>query len=204
LADKIAKETSTVIDMQMFDNNRLVRIPNTKHSESELYKVEIPMRMIMQANIEQIIERARAPHESEFHFEYFVNESLKNLWQEVQTEFRDNPKPIQQSNRNFRKSWIEKPCIEKLSKGVSKNNRHNAAIRLADDWRKRGDDQETVLEALFDWSKRCRPPYNLGKEILDLENVVRDVFSRNYDYGCNDKLLADNCSKDCLIYPKQT
>jgi len=204
LAEKIAIETSTVIDMQIYDNNRLIRIQNTMHSESGLYKVEIPMRMILQANIEQILERAKAPCESEFPFEYFVNDSLRALWQEVLNDFQENSKHTNQPQSNFMKSWIDKPCVERLLKGVRLGGRHNAAMRIADYLRKRGDDQETVLEVLSCWSEKCRPPYNLGKDVLDLEKIASDVFIRDYDYGCNDILLADNCNKDCPIYPRQT
>jgi hypothetical protein len=198
LAEEIAKETATVIDMAIYTENRMIRIPDTKHSESGLYKVEIPMSMIRRGDIKPIFERAKAPCGSQFPFEFLECKSLKLLWYDVRTNFR-----FSDSSGDYRKLRYKKPCVEVLIKGVRQGERYNSALRIADYLKKRGRNQEFVQNYLFDWAPKCSPAFNESDEIRYLNKIVVDVFKDDeINYGCYDWLLERNCSKGCENYPR--
>jgi len=55
---KIAGDLST-FDKVVNDPNRIVRIPNTKHQETGLYKIELEPHELVELNIEEIKEKAK-------------------------------------------------------------------------------------------------------------------------------------------------
>jgi len=198
LAEEIAKESTTEIDMALYTENRMIRIPDTMHSESGLYKVEIPMSMIRRGDIKPIFERAKAPCGSQFPFEFLECKSLELLWQEIINNFQ-----INESSGDYRKLRYKKPCVEVLMKGVPQGERYNSALRIADYLKKKGRNQEFVQNYLFEWAPKCSPAFNESDEIRYLNKIVVDVFKDDeINYGCYDWLLERNCSIACENYPR--
>ena len=202
LAFTLENESKIEIDRNIYDVNRLLRLPNTKHSATGLFKVELPSRMALHGSLQEIIEWAGQQHEIESAHNWVRNEGLSEVWEEVN---RNSKTPILESSGDskvYPHPNFPKPCIVKLLSGVEEGRRHLTALRLADYWWKEGHSESEVLELLMSWGSKCKPEYNTEKDVWDLERITRDIFTGRYDYGCNDIILSKLCDENCRLLVK--
>lgn len=212
LARLIAQKTnvpctgdSTKIDL-IYDTTRLLRLPNSLHPDSGLYKIQIHPKDVFSDNVQHILEQAKRPREHPlYRFNQQGDGVLNSLWTEsLLQSFTERPSDDLVARPDFAYNSGEesiknaKICIARLMRGVGQSKRNKSAIRLADHYRKQGLGIDVVESILKTWNMKNSPP--LPAE--ELSRTVRSAFSNTMDFGCYDEILAENCSSRCFLFSK--
>lgn len=196
------------VDPVNYDLNRLIRIVNTRHAKSDLFKIQLNPRVFLHEPIEAITELALKKQPTFKWDESGTVEALKNVYLESISEIKKNghaPKNVLPSNGVNHSTAIkcevpkgEKPCIYKiLLGGAAQGQRNNYAFRLADHFKKKGFPQDMAKAALTQWLSRCE---QTDFDEQELDSVIESVYGGKYDFGCNDAILKSLCEdgKQCI------
>lgn len=196
LAKSIARDSR--IDLSVYEKNRLWRIPNTLNSKSGLYKIPLTFEELSTWGIERIKKLARQPQGEAYipltyEGQFEPHPVLVDFYEKAIEEIRRPSIDTKVTDNYLDRHALHRPCFQKLLKGVPKGQRNEAAIRLTVAYRKRGDSLKQTLSELQIWNLRNEQPM----EEHELENTCNSAFSGQYDYGCNDHLLASLCQENC-------
>ena len=145
------------MDMSIYDQNRLFRIPNTKHQTSGLYKVQLRPNEFYNFTVEEIKTLAKQPRKL-FRPELPApNAQLVQLFQEAKQGLTKIPKTTGQVT-----------TTEEIREG----DRNRNLTSLAGAMRRQGASYEEILEALkLRNESRCNPPLT-EKEV---ERIAKSV-----------------------------
>ena len=204
LAQELPDELRDTVDLSIKDRVRLLRLPNTVHEKSGLYKVILPLADLKNLTPEDIRQLATKIHPLSITDETgFVSQS----------EVRENEKAAQffarirrQLRRIARKPFayrfrrpadldrIEFPCAgaQKIWEShVEPGYRNNCAIRLASDLRLLGLTEDETRQKLFQWNENNA----IGLPSDELSNVARSAYQHRfpYRYSCRDEILRRLC-----------
>ena len=195
IADKLGGD---LIDHSIYDINRLFRLPNSKHSKSELFKIPLTYQELIEWDIEKIKETAISPRRVDFMptdeltaIDGFV-ELYKKAIREAMTE-KDMTVDITPVGNTVKAPRDRKPCIYALLNGVSEQ-RNNAGLRIAAHFRKEGFTEDLTTGILMAWNRRNAAPLDDDELKQLISSAYRD---RGYDFGCNDPTLKAHCSSHC-------
>lgn len=181
------------VDPSIYERQRIFRLVNTINAKTGLFKIYLSQEEISDLSLPVIMEMAKSPRSVPDPELFQPVPKLQALKAESATEAPAPSLPVVNTPAS-----AQKLCIDKMLKGVQKGERHNAAFRLADFWKKQGCVPEVTIQNLVAWNK-------LNEEKDDQEphfrQVVKDVYSRAYDYGCHDPLLDAKCDTACHLYP---
>lgn len=199
------------LDSSIYETNRLFRVANTYHEMSGLYKVQLDPRMFLHGSVGEICEFAKQKQKTFKCWEIAPIDGLVNLYRECVNQINkgNGTTSVSVTTDVTGAAQIpagKKPCIIRiLSNGSTKGMRHECALRLADYFRKEGYPQDMTLALLLQWMNRCEIKNDAGELKSDFAHVVSDVYSKAYDYGCNDPILKQFCrdGKDCLHSAEQ-
>jgi len=186
------------VDPSIYERQRIFRLANTINAKTGLFKIFLTKDEISNLSIDVIRELATSARLAPKHLDRFKEvPKLVALKAECATEQVLTPSlPVLNIP-----ATASKLCIDSMLKGVKKGDRHNAAFRLADYWKKQGCLPDVTVANLVSWNK-------LNEEKDDQEphfrQIVKDVYSRAYDYGCHDPILDSKCESACHLYPAKT
>jgi len=188
------------IDGAIYDRVRLFRFSNTINSKTGLYKVPLTAAEILHKSIEEIKAMAAAPRTVDQDNHIGVNNYLAELYNEALREVQrdrdySTSEPLDQNK--VRPPKYAKLCYYKIMEGVGEGHRDNAGLRLANHWLKEFP-ADMVLPMMQAWNRRNMPPL----ELADLEKVFKQG-AKDYDYGCNDSVLAEFCDPACVLKGRQ-
>lgn len=183
------------VDYSVGKRLSLIRLPNTEHLESGLYKVPLSVSELMGCTADQIRRLARSEREIEFTdptgllalYEVAMVPPAAELYDRSVGELR------QRSNGDLppAESFLEGGnladvlCdaeLELYRQGVPNGARSRTALRLASRMRCAGYGEKAVVDRLLDWNERNEPPME-GPEV---ERIGRCAFSVGvpYQWGC--------------------
>lgn len=183
------------IDTTIYERNRLWRVLNSINAKSGLYKIPLTSDELVALDIEAQKKLAAAKREvpSNANQEFQPNEKLVALYKAASGGI---------SSATSRKSEIkqavvkEKACINKLLEGMKSGRRNEAAVRIADHYKKLEYDQDKALASFIEWNAKNDPPL----EESELTRCLQSVYEGGYDYGCNDAMLVQYCDAQCPYY----
>jgi len=177
------------IDTAIYDKTRIFRLANTIHGKSGLYKIELYPFESMSLSIDEIKERAKEPVEKlDIETEYDISDELTELYQEDLNKPKENGKTTVKT----------KICMSKLMKGVGEGERDNVGVRVASHLRQSGLTPKMMFVALDEWNQTNNPP--LSDDEL---SRIFDQGLQDYEFGCHDYILKENCDPNCLFYKKE-
>lgn len=206
-----------LFDLAIGDKVRLLRLPNTRHAGSGLYKVPLETEELLEKTPDEIRLLARVPRPL----------SRANAAGLLPTS-HVAPAPalvelFQRGRRALRRERGAHPyrlgtapahpeealCAarrEMWQSGVAPGNRNNVAIRLASAFRLAGYRRQQTQELLLSWNQRQR----IALPERELRSVVQSAYARPYpyNYGCHDEVIRSFCPYagrlgDCEDYRAQ-
>lgn len=133
-------------DLTVSDPNRIVRVSNTKHQTSGLYKIPLKVEELDEWSIEQIKEIAKKPRDLK------LNRIKAKLNVDLLPEAKVKERKITHTN-NLELNWDEKPknwrnCKWALSQGLfDEGERDTALMILAATYRALGLDKDATYNA---------------------------------------------------------
>lgn len=183
-------ENLTTFDLKIYNTTRLFRIPNTRHQDTGLYKVEISPPDLVELSINEIQNKAKIPSISKF-----IPKIVENC------EFIEKLKSIKPTHRkvvvdstevngvrgldliNFDLCPPTMPrCLYALSKGImvpGRGERNALFLRLAKYYQNQGLDKEACYGALKGIARLNSQLYP-ESELYSKEEIWNTVVSSTY------------------------
>jgi hypothetical protein len=206
-----------LFDLAIGDKVRLLRLPNTRHAGSGLYKVALDAAELLTCSAEEIRVLARAARP----LSRVAAAGLQPV--EAVTAARSLAEAYQRARRALRRERGPHPyrlgqppaapegalCAARLEMWrtrISPGNRNNVAIRLASAFRLAGHTREETLGLMLAWNRRQR----IDLPETEIRSVVHSAYARPYPYtyGCHDEVVRSFCPyvgrlNDCADYREQ-
>lgn len=200
LALNVLGKNLKTLDKSLYNASRILRIPNTRHPESGLFKTQLSYKQLLKLSIERIKEYATEPQNLKDVEEAIeIPESLL-----VITEEKEKQKVNSQYSLDFsRKPPQWRNCKWSLLQGnFESGERHNALTVLAATCRGLGYDKETTYymckAALKKQAIRTKQE-EFSKEELFQNIIEQSVFTDNWEggqYTCQKPgFLQDYCQR---------
>ena len=204
LAQELPEPLRETLDLSIKDRVRLLRLPNTIHEKSKLYKIVLSPTELENLNPEQIRELAHTARPLTFTDETGLVSCV---------DIKGNPKASELFSRVRRQTakLTRKPFVYRIRRpadlskldfvcaGVRKiweshiepGYRNNCAIRLASEFRLMGLSEDETKQKLFEWNERNV----IELPLEELQSVVHSAYQHRfpYRYSCRDAILRRYC-----------
>lgn len=198
IATNVNKYTTyKTLDLTIYDNKRLFRIPNTIHEKSGLYKIPITYDELRNLSHTQLKELAKQPRSIKK--ELLINNSVAvHEYQKVLEGFETYIKTLNTNVQYKATLKITPPCIKTLLQEGAKNGyRNNSIAILASFCKSKGMDLNTSLKKIAEWNQTKNTPPTKEAE---LTKTVRSIFNSKASYGCSMiKTIIDCDEKNCKL-----
>jgi hypothetical protein len=204
LAQELPEPLRETVDLAIKDRVRLLRLPNTVHEKSKLYKIILGADELQKLNPERIRGWARQMRPLEVTDETgFVsrvavapNAAAAEMFQRVSRQLRKiTRKPFAYKFRRPKElGRIEFPCAGMQvmwESHIEPGQRNNCAIRLASELRLLGLKADEATEKLLEWNSKNR----IDLPVEEIKSVVRSAYQHRfpYRYSCLDGILRRYC-----------
>ena len=157
-------EKAKAVDLPFYCKNRWLRIPNSLHPDTNLYKIPLTWNELKTLTIEEIKNLAKEPR----HFDDVIPVSdlspiptLSEIWQEC----------LFQPSTN---SGIDVEQV--LANGVDDGHRGDTAFLIIRVLRDQGVSKAAIRRRLIDWNRLNRPPIS---ESSWLDSQIKSTFNYN-------------------------
>lgn len=211
LSKKFSLET---IDFQIYISKRLLRIPNTKHEKSGLYKIELdPSELNL--SIDEIKKLAEKSRDFTFYEDEVpeLNENLVRILQNLssKTKIIDTS---QLPDLTSRLKTLEKDpmCISDLLENSIKapNERNTATMVLATYFKEKGIFIDETIKTLVEWANRIPVAFRridtnaVRDSTITCIKTIYNNRGKDYKFGCPYvwNLTDIRCNKtNCTLNP---
>jgi hypothetical protein len=191
-----------LFDLAIGDKVRLLRLPNTRHDGSGLYKVALSPEELLICSAAEIRGLARAarplarvaaagllPTET-----VAAVASLAPLFQRARRALRRERGPHPYRLGRPAGPPEEALCAARLAmwrNPIPRGSRNNVAIRLASAFRLAGYSHDHTAALVLSWNRR--QPVGLPER--EIRSVVQSAYARPYpyNYGCHDEVIRGFC-----------
>jgi len=204
LALEIPEPCRDTVDLAIKDPLRLLRLPNTLHEKSKLYKVSLSLDELQRLSPAEIRETAQTlraltlTDETGFlsHADVQENPAAGQLFRHIRQQLKKlTRKPFAyRFRRPADLTQLTFPCasLQKIWEShVEPGYRNNCAIRLASELRLLGLSEDEASDKLFEWNEKN------GIELPadELRNVVSSAYQHRfpYRYSCRDDIRRRFC-----------
>lgn len=203
--DKIAN--GDLLDTKIYDNRRLIRLPNSINAKTGLYKIPVTYDKIRNIRRQDLLELAKQPQQ-----EY---EPSKELNEKAAAQFR---KIIKHSlERETRANTVRHAIIADapqklpicmkylLSEPVAEGNRNDTLVVIASVLVQNGYSMEDTLQILYEWNSMNNPPLPQKEIRTTCRSMLNRAHAERGGYGCSSIRRVgffnpqNVCSK-CKIY----
>lgn len=173
------------LDPSLYNSSRILRIPNTKHKESGLFKISLTYKELQTLNLDTIKEYALEPRELKLVTDVVeIPDEMVNIPEPIVEKTKYNP----DGEVNFgKKPAFWKNCKWSLAQGNFKNGeRHNALMVLASTCRGLGFTKDMTYDLCKGALRRSIDLYGQGTtDKTDLyKNIIEDsIFTDNWEGG---------------------
>lgn len=197
IANAISQYTEfNTIDLKIYDNKRLFRIPNSKHEKTNLYKTPITLDELRHYSELEIKNIAKTPRLSFIHdldkkpciqacnmFETFIE----------RTQIRVNDFKNIKSNGTLK---YTPPCIlQILEEGAKNGQRNNTIAILSSFFKSSGKDLSETISILEKWNIE-KSSYPISES--ELKRTTRSIYNTQKNFGCSSIKSLGLCNKkDC-------
>lgn len=190
------------LDLVIYDNKRLLRIPNTIHEKSGYYKIQITsdeLRHMPEQEIKNLAQQPRYLEQRFPAFSPFAHTQYKRYVEQMVKEKRELEKEMKK--RGNQKLDYTPPCIEYiLENGAEKGARNNTLAALASFKKAQGISLEEALVELSEWNSTKNNPMIHPRE---LEKTIRSIYAGYRNYGCSRLKELSVCNiEECRLKRK--
>lgn len=202
LLRELPDSARSLFDLAIGDKVRLLRLPNTRHRKSGLFKVPVSRRELMDLDAERIRSLADRPRPLErvgagglVPLETVRASPIAvGFFHRARRTIRRQRGPHPYRFAKAPNGPEEALCAARLEmwrSSIPPGNRNNVAIRLASAFRIGGYGRQETEALLLSWNHRQRSP--LTEHEIHL--VVASAYARPYPYayGCHDEVIRSFC-----------
>ncbi len=175
IASDITSDTKFV-DHSIYQTVHVIRIPNSQHSKSGLFKIPLSLDELQKLSIEQIQDLAKAPRYDLPHTQVLNVKAIPGL---VELYRKWSNRQI----KDTKSSKVKQP-FESSIRGVGASNRNSTAISLCGEFVRKQFDEQHALEYLRLWNDKNTPPL----DDYELSHIVEKSFRQ---YGSASSQVFD-------------
>jgi energy-coupling factor transporter ATP-binding protein EcfA2 len=195
-------------DHVIYTPGRIIRLANSRHLESGLFKIMLSINDLMGLSVAEILERAAAPQPNPgYAFDMEINENLAGVWPSPEKVTKHAAVPAfkpalpilgQQGGGDVEIRADQRMCMQRIMRDkVPEGQGNERAIRLASHFIGLGTPAPIVGQLMHGWNQQMEQPMPAGR----LDTTVQSAINRGgYYYGCSDTILASLCDKRCFKY----
>jgi hypothetical protein len=204
LAQELPERLRDVVDLAIKDRVRLLRLPNTAHEKSKLYKIILGADELQNVGADKIRGWAREMRALALtdetglvsRVEVEGNPAAAGLLQRVSRQVRKiTRKPFAYRFRQPEDlQRLEFPCagVQAIWEShIEPGQRNNCAIRLASELRLLGFDANQTRDKLSEWNEKN----DIELPADEIHSVVRSAYQHRFPYrfSCHDAILRRFC-----------
>lgn len=204
LAQELPEPLRATVDLSIKDRMRLLRLPNTIHERSRLYKIILSPEELQRLGAEEIRALAGRPRALTLTDETGLasrvavkaNPAAVKLFQRVQRQLKNlTRKPFYyRFQRSPDPDRFEFHCAGVATiwrSHIEPGYRNNCAIRLASELRQLGLSAAESESKLLEWNERN----DIGLSTEELRSVTHSAYQHRfpYRYSCRDAILRRYC-----------
>jgi len=184
------------VDFAICDRMRLLRLPNTLHSKSGLYKVPLRLEELMTCEPDEIRRLARKPRRlwltddtgllprySTEPVPEAVEMFVGCAERAAEKAHADLPDPGSFLHRGNLSAALCDAELELYREGVPEGSRSSVALRLASRLRSAGYAEEEASAMLESFAARCSPPMD-AQEARHVVEAAYRAGGNGYQFGC--------------------
>jgi hypothetical protein len=212
----IAKQANVNIDLSIRDKLRLIRLPNTLHQKSELYKIPLHVNELAGLTVEEITHMAKRPVKLSGvdrsglipDIDVKPNVTASEVFKKAVSMVREKKIKINIDRGAGDKLPWDVLCDARKEiwlSHIGEGLRHNCAMRILSQFRNSGFSEEKSLRLMTEWNIRNR----IELPEREIKGMVASVYSspHPYHYGCLDHILREHCPhvqklSDCKFFRK--
>lgn len=170
------------IDLKIYDNKRLFRIPNTIHEKTNLYKIPITLDELNTMSIEDIRKMAQSQRHLDFTKANAVNNTARQAFQKAIEEYAVLDKETRKDRRFKTTMNFVPPCIQKILEDGAEVGQRNITIAcLTGFYKAYGKSLNETTDLILEWnSKNTRPT-----GATELKRTVQSMFNGQKMFGCS-------------------
>jgi len=188
------------LDLVVYTEKRMLRLPNSQHAATSLYKIELSLEEIQTLTLDEIKKKANMPRIQPVidpaerikkrgnrapAVQFFQAKAAE--WQEAQATSNAR---YAQDEFNFRKDRPPVCVLDILNGGWKKEgDRNQATVQLAAYYKEAGHSKEEAHRILEDWVRKhtsADSGYQIDQRVANTRSVVDAVYDKdnNYRFGC--------------------
>ena len=204
LAQELPEPLRETLDLSIKDRVRLLRLPNTIHEKSKLYKTILSPTELENLNSEQILEVARTARPLNgtdetglvSRVDIRANPKASELFTRVRRQIVKLTRkpfvyPIRRPADLTKLDWVCAGVRTIWETHIEPGYRNNCAIRLASEFRLMGLSSDEAEQKLLEWNQRN----SIELSPAELQSVVHSAYQHRfpYRYSCLDPILRRYC-----------
>ena len=185
-------------DPSVTDKTRLIRVPNTKNSKSNLYKVQITKKLL-ESDISKISEFAKKPQDLDLP-EYECTPAF-----DVTTKVKAVESEVTETNTITQgrvADPINYPCISGMFESRAIGQRHAVGLRLSS-WMRWRYPEYIVHNVMEEWRKKAdndRSRFKPEEMAKIVDSSYEGHGGEGNRYGCMDPIMDKYCKNTCRLY----
>lgn len=186
------------LDLRIYDNKRMFRIPNSIHEVTGLHKVNITIDELKDSPYEYIKTIAKSKRKIKS-----VNRTYNDQAHSIFNNFIEKTNEKVANYKNIKSNGTLKytpPCIaEILEYGAQNGQRNNTCAVVASFYKASGKDMEECMKIMTEWNetKTSHPVSN-----YELNRTISSIYYSNNQFGCSSIKNLGLCSKEYCKFKK--
>jgi hypothetical protein len=174
------------VDSGIYDNKRLLRLPNSINGETGLYKVPITFDFAKASTYKDMVEYASSPKEMNYPIAKPIWEAVAKYNEAVKT-YDDEQNVLSTKGKKMGKlkpGKVPKCIATLLENGATKGNRNNITVIIASSLLQSGLSLEQTLDRMLQWNNEKNSPKLNDKEVMKTVTSAHAGFTSGKKFGC--------------------
>jgi archaellum biogenesis ATPase FlaH len=176
----------------IYDRTRIIRVSNTINFKTQRYKIPLTLQELLYQPTEIILQFALTTRSSSFSA-FEENNDLEYTKIKPSVILTDTPKIVSEEGMN-----PVTVCIQKLyNSSPVEGYRHKSILRMVSVFKRNGVPRSAIETMIREWSKG-------QMESGEIRKIVEDIFTKNYQYSCEDEIMKKYCDERCIFYKRKS
>jgi len=189
----------------IYDRTRIIRCKWSFNKKTSSHKIWIPMKLISELSYDEIVQASS----TQGNYMSLVNKYPGGFFS---TLFKDNNvEPYLQSmivasptiqyqkeiNKNSEGVTSVVSCMQHVfNEGPVEGSRNMKVMRMTSSYKRAGVPLLVALNGILTWANNT-----MSEE--EITRTITNVYEGNYQYGCDDHIMAAYCDSKCIYYKRK-
>ena len=177
------------IDSSIYMRTGIYRLQHTPNQKTDLYKIPLTRDEVMNKDPKDIFELAKT---ARLDFKYHSLVANGEFEDKIVKEVPD----VRVFNKISEPNKII-PCVQSmLNQGAREGSRHITAMRVISHFKRHGIPSHYAKVMMLHWNNKSMPE-------AGVQEMVENVYNRNYKYGCQDSVMLKHCKTQCIHFQRK-